>query len=980
MTDRRELSARVTLEADSAGVDDVHAGADAVDRVDAAVEGLLPDLERLDDATARVERGQEAFTDDVEQSRKTLRNWVDEVRVAQREAGELGVDVDETRQEFADFVDEVEEALDALDKLERSGEGANKASDAWAGLGTTIAEKVAGVIQEEVLAAIETLREFTGALAEVEAQLALTGDASGQMEKVEAAVRSAGKATGTSSADAAKQVAELQRRNVDLEVGLQAVETALRFARVGNQDYADSAEVTAVALSKLKVPIEELPKFFDLLLVAAQKSGRPVEELADDIKNVSEAAGRSKTPLSDLFAILASLPEGGSDALSSILEQLLAMPAPTAQQQEALERLGLTFEDLDPKAQSLTEIFQALRESGAGLEDIQLFVDDESAVVLERLVNVEPGLRRLSGTLDGVGGASERAQKALDEAPFARIGQQVKQLREGLADSVPQVDRLSASVLRLLQSADGGTGVLSKLVKTGADAITLGVTAVETGARTVSGIVVGTIGSIIAGFNGAVAVVAAPLEKLPGRAGEIAGDVRSVAEELSANLFATAKESFGGIAQASREGQANMTDALRGIGDTWTETGAKAEESSGKTQAAVDELSVAVKGLEATFEGLGPGAEAGTGRVSAAADRMLERFGFNTDAILKQARTWVIELKASLQALGAEDISALPKGFQDAAKGELQGIVDAAAAAGVALPAEAQAMADAWDIIPTAIREVKDAAADLMASLRGETQVTAEEIARQTEVFKEAFSGLNNGEIQLLDTEELRSQLDSYVEAVIKLGQKVEPEIARVAGQVGILVPQWDIAAKGAESAAGRIAQAASTTEPAVRSMAEAQARAAETARSAGEETVESASASAQATGRVVEAQKESAAASDEATAAALRLIEARKEAAAAEQAAAEAIRAAAEARRAAAETELQTEQARAASVQSINAQIEAFEKLPDVIRASIPAAGALGERINVSVLGVLQSSVVAAGELKEALSDFEPLADGAPN
>jgi len=201
---------------------------------------------------------------------------------------------------------------------------------------------------------------------------ASTGATAEQLKAIQAASMGMSEALGIGPTAAAGGMLELLKAGMDLETVLSgAGQSAIEFSKIAEMDVAASAVVMSDAMNAFGV---DATTAANTLSSAADASSTSVAGMAESMamaSAVSALANQSIGDTSAALAILANRGLKGSDAGTSLKSMLLALMAPSAIAEKALQGIGMStdsFRDAEGKMVPLVEIIGKFNKATAGLD------------------------------------------------------------------------------------------------------------------------------------------------------------------------------------------------------------------------------------------------------------------------------------------------------------------------------------------------------------------------------------------------------------------------------------------------------------------------------------------------------------------------------------------------------------------------------------------------------------------------------------
>ncbi len=196
--------------------------------------------------------------------------------------------------------------------------------------------------------AVGAAMEFEAAMSNVAAVSGATG---AQFDALSDQALQLGADTQYSATQVAQAQAELLKAGVSTaDVLGGALKGALDLAAAAQMDVAQASEIAAVAMNVFGLSGRDVPHVADVLAAAANKSAADVSDMGQALRQAGAQAsltGMSLEETSAALAIFANAGVKGSDAGTSFKTMLARMAAQTPDAKQAMDAIGLSFEDAD---------------------------------------------------------------------------------------------------------------------------------------------------------------------------------------------------------------------------------------------------------------------------------------------------------------------------------------------------------------------------------------------------------------------------------------------------------------------------------------------------------------------------------------------------------------------------------------------------------------------------------------------------------
>lgn len=283
--------------------------------------------------------------------------------------------------------------------------------------------------------AVKKFASFDAELAQVRT---LSHATKGEMEELSNAALTMGQNIGISANQVAQAESELVKAGVGVTEQLGgALPGALNLAASGQLDVAQATQIAAVAMTQFKLAGKDVPHLADLLAAGADKALGGVGELGQALNQGGLIASQFGLTIDDTVGTLAAFANAGllgADAGTSLKSMLLQLASPTTQQQQLMEKLGITTYDTQGNFVGITALAGQLKDRLGGLSQAQrdsaLSMIFGSYAIRAANVLYSEGADGIQGWIESVndsGFASEQAAGKMDslEGDVKKLGSSI---------------------------------------------------------------------------------------------------------------------------------------------------------------------------------------------------------------------------------------------------------------------------------------------------------------------------------------------------------------------------------------------------------------------------------------------------------------------------------------------------------------------------------------------------------------------------
>lgn len=280
---------------------------------------------------------------------------------------------------------------------------------------------------------VKTGAEFDSSMSQVAATMGKTmGEMESEVGTVDTAfgtfsgnLREYAQFMGSNTAFSAKQAADalnyMALAGYDTQTSMNMLPNVLNLAAAGNMDLATASDMVTDAQTALNLTTEETSQMVDKMAMTASKSNTSVSQLGEAYLALG-ATGRNlaggTTELSTVLGVLADNGIKGAEGGTKLRNVILSLQTPTKDGAEALEKLGMTYDDMYDSAgnmRALPEIFAQMQGAMEGMTQAQkdaivqgLFNRGDMAAINALLGTTSERYDELAGQIDNAAGSAQK--------------------------------------------------------------------------------------------------------------------------------------------------------------------------------------------------------------------------------------------------------------------------------------------------------------------------------------------------------------------------------------------------------------------------------------------------------------------------------------------------------------------------------------------------------------------------------------------
>lgn len=225
--------------------------------------------------------------------------------------------------------------------------------------------------------------------------------------------RKLGSATAFSATEAATGMQDLARAGLSTPEIIAASESALLLAGASASSMSEATSILASTFAQFQIPASEAARVSDVFATAMNNSQLSMESLREGMKFAGVTGQQFGMTLEQTTAALAqfrNLGLEGSMAGNAFKMAMLSATQQTDEKREALDALGLTFDQINPEIHSFGEIMQTVGDAGISATQASVIFGARAGVavagVAEQFANGSSTFDDLVGKLNGAAGST----------------------------------------------------------------------------------------------------------------------------------------------------------------------------------------------------------------------------------------------------------------------------------------------------------------------------------------------------------------------------------------------------------------------------------------------------------------------------------------------------------------------------------------------------------------------------------------------
>lgn len=262
-------------------------------------------------------------------------------------------------------------------------------------------------------AALETFGTFEASMNRVSAMGGIVGE---DLKKLADQAKTEGARTVFSAVEAAEAQGNLAAAGWNAQQILGGLPAVLDLAAAGQLSMSDASAIAANTLGAFNLPAEQMGTVSDVLAKAAAMANQSVGDLGYTFKTVgpvANAAGMTVQQVAAATTLMANAGIKGEQAGTSLRGVLGSLIAPSKQQAELLDSMGVRTTDAAGKFRGLDTVLGDLRKASINTNEMFRIFGRESASAAAVLINSGPGLKELESQMYNSSGAAKEMADTL---------------------------------------------------------------------------------------------------------------------------------------------------------------------------------------------------------------------------------------------------------------------------------------------------------------------------------------------------------------------------------------------------------------------------------------------------------------------------------------------------------------------------------------------------------------------------------------
>jgi len=279
--------------------------------------------------------------------------------------------------------------------------------------------------------AVETGMDFQAQMSTIQSVVNRgQADINEQMARIQKKAREMGRTTAFSAIQAAEGMTELARAGLTADEVIAAIEPSLRLAGASGYDLARTTSVVVAAMKQFGIEADRTQEIANVFAHATRASLLTMPALAEAMKYAGTVGAGFGLELEETVAGVAAFRDMGLEGSLAGTNFRMAMQAATkatSKKTEAMAKLGLSYDDVNPEQKTFLEMLEKAGEAGMGVKEGMLIFSTRAGANVAKLAKDAFKLKSLKEDL-------AKAQEAADQPAIKDLTDQIDEMRTKATD------------------------------------------------------------------------------------------------------------------------------------------------------------------------------------------------------------------------------------------------------------------------------------------------------------------------------------------------------------------------------------------------------------------------------------------------------------------------------------------------------------------------------------------------------------------
>jgi len=289
------------------------------------------------------------------------------------------------------------------------------------------------------------------------------GASANEMKLLEDTAKKMGETTRFSASQASQALYSLGSAGQSASEAVNSLQGVLRLAGATGSELAYTSETIASTLSQFNLEASKASHIADVYAKAISKSQANITKLSYSMKYVGPVASGLGISLETTTAALMKLYNtgyGGEQAGTYLKQAFQKLASGTEELKNKLQKLGLSYGDVNPQTRNFADIINTLKEKNIGVtESIAIFGETAGGAMAKLIEEGGDAIATMEGLLKSSEGAATEMQE-IQNASFANTKAELMSAMEALQITTgsilePALNVLAKGFAEVLKSVNG---------------------------------------------------------------------------------------------------------------------------------------------------------------------------------------------------------------------------------------------------------------------------------------------------------------------------------------------------------------------------------------------------------------------------------------------------------------------------------------------------------------------------------------------
>lgn len=301
-------------------------------------------------------------------------------------------------------------------KMETTGEKMQTVGRGMTTAGRKLTTRVTVPLLGLAAGALKVGMDFEEGMSKVQAISGATGD---DMKQLEAQARKMGAETRFSATEAAEGMSYLAMAGFDTQEIMDTMPGLLDLAASANMDLGQAADIASNIISGFGLEASEAGRVSDVLAASAANANTSVDQMGDAmsyVAPVAQGAGISLEETAGAIGVLSDSGIQGQRAGTALRKVISSLQNPTGRTAKVIEEMGISMDDVDPSAHSLSDILKVLEDAGMDSSQAMALVGEQAGPGLIALLEEgSGGLSKFTEDMENSEGAAAKMAETMED-------------------------------------------------------------------------------------------------------------------------------------------------------------------------------------------------------------------------------------------------------------------------------------------------------------------------------------------------------------------------------------------------------------------------------------------------------------------------------------------------------------------------------------------------------------------------------------